>query len=550
MNLDEREFDFVVVGSGAAGLAGAVTAATLGLRVAVIEKSKLVGGTTAKSGGGWWCPTNRHMSDVGVEDSPEEALEYLRACAGDTEPRILEAIINTAPELLRFLEDDAGLTPQNPFPSRGGTSDYRPWHAGARHGGRALYPPRFELKALGDWAPLLSVHTPWMGDRLDYYARKLHLLRDFEYGAYAVEDADIEAVASGTALIGDLLRLCRDKGVAVHVASRARELIVQDGRVVGVEVEQAGSATNFRARGGVLIATGGYAHNPDLVKRWLRRPLRESCEAAENEGDGHLMGIAVGADVANLGDAWWMPHIHMGFEGGGPLNPASLSREDRILPHTLIVNRHGGRFTNEALNYYDFGEQLLEMREGEPCHLPAWLVFDQQGVDRYAMLRLKVGDGAVPEWLHKADTPAELADSIGVPAAALQSTLETFNGFARTGVDEDFGRGESLWDRSWGDDDHQPNCSLGTVEKAPFYAVEVRASALGTKGGLRVDDHARVIRAGIDERVIPGLYAAGNCSSGGPAGSYPGPGSTIGSAMTFGYLAAQDAVAELRGRTA
>lgn len=548
--MDRRDFDFVVVGSGAAGLAGAVTAATLGLSVAVVEKSDLVGGTTAKSGGGWWCPGNHHMAEVGLDDSREEALSYLRACAPDTESRLLEAIVDTAPELLRFLEEQAGLAVQRPWPTRGGTNDYRPWLPGSRHGGRALYPPRFELRDLGEWASLLRVHSPWTGDRLEYYAQKLHLSPPASTSFPSAPNlgAAVEAVSSGTALIADLLRVALARGVAVHVCAPARQLIVEQGRVVGVEVERQGGRDRFMARHGVLMATGGYSHNPELVKRWLRRPLEESCEVAENVGDGHLMGMAVGADVANLGDAWWMPHIHMGFDGGGPLNPASLSREDRVLPHTLIVNRDGVRFLNEAMNYYDFGDQLLEMREAQPRHLPAWLIFDQQGVDRYAMLRLKVGTGGpAPEWLYTADSLEKLGASIGVPQTALLSTVERFNEFARQGVDRDFGRGELGWDRSWADDEHLPNGSLGTVEQAPFYAVEVRASALGTKGGLRVDDRARVIRAGIDESVVEGLYAAGNCSSGGPAGAYPGPGSTIGAAMTFGYLAARDAVRARQG---
>ncbi|MFC8663048.1 FAD-dependent oxidoreductase [Streptomyces sp. NPDC057199] len=544
------DYDLIVVGSGAAGLAGAVTAATLGLSVAVVEKSGLVGGTTAMSGGGWWCPGNHHMGEVGLADSREEALEYLRACAPDTEPRLLDAIVDTAPKLARFLEDEAGVARQNPWPTRGGTNDYRPWLAGSRHGGRALYPPRFEMKALGEWAPKVRLGSVWTGDRLEYYARMLHLVRPSPEtataGASSAQQGDeVEAVASGTALVADLLRVCLAKGVDVHLSTRGRRLLVEEGRVVGIEAERDGGLLRFTARGGVLMASGGYAHNPELIKRWLRRPLEQTCEVAENVGDGHLMGIAAGADVANLGDAWWMPHTHIGFTGSGPMNPASLSREDRVLPHTLIVNRDGVRFVNEALNYYDFGDKLLETWQARPRHLPAWLIFDRQGVERYAMLQMKVGTGPTPEWLKTAGSVEELAHMTGVDAGALVATVTRFNTYALEGVDKEFGRGESGWDKSWADPDHLPNGSLGTVEKPPFYAVEVRGSALGTKGGLRVDDNARVLRAGIEEEAIPGLYASGNCSSGGPVGAYPGPGSTIGSAMTFGHLAARDVARRL-----
>jgi 3-oxosteroid 1-dehydrogenase len=227
------------------------------------------------------------------------------------------------------------------------------------------------------------------------------------------------------------------------------------------------------------------------------------------------MGMAAGAAVAGLGDAWWMPQI-----GGGG------SREDRVVPHTLMVDADGSRFMNEATNYYDAGEAFGTKTGAAPRKHRTWFIFDAQARAKYSVIAAKIG-------MTEAATLQELADKLGTPR--LPAAVERFNGFARAGEDRDFGRGANAWDLAWGDPAHAPNPSLGAVERAPFYALQVTPGALATRGGLRVDAHARVLSA--RGGPIPGLYAAGNCSNGGPTGAYPGPGATIGAAMTFGYLA-------------
>ncbi len=537
--------DLLVLGSGAAGLTGALVAATEGARVTVLEKAALVGGTTALSGGGAWIPCNPHMAEVGVSDSRAEALEYLRACSGEGgDEEILTAIVDHGAPMIEFLEARAGLKFQ-PWPSVGGTIDYRPWLPGAKHGGRTLEVEGFALGALGPWADKLRTDSRLCSEinLLEYYRQVMHLEPP---GSPALRMAgrgsdDVDTYWRGTALAATLLLACLEHGVTVLVETAASRLIFEDGRVVGVHASRQGRPVEFRTRH-VLVATGGYTHNDELKRLWMPTPLVYTCDVESNEGDGHLMGIAAGAQVAGLGDAWWMPHVPMGVHDG--VVNAGGTREDRILPHTMMVNPAGKRFMNEAVNYYDAGESFGRKVGAAPRNYPAWLLFDQEGVDRYAILAFKVPPGDRPEWLHVADSITQLAATIGVDAQTLIASVGRFNGFAQTGVDEDFHRGENPWDRAWGDPRHGPNPSLGTLAKAPFYAVPVYPGCIATRGGLRVDGSARVLSA-ADGTPIPGLYASGNCSNAAAAGAYAGPGATIGPAMTFSYLAALDVLSQL-----
>jgi 3-oxosteroid 1-dehydrogenase len=535
----ERACDLVVIGSGGAGLTGALVAALGGARVILLEKTELVGGTTAMSGGGIWIPCNPRMADVGVSDTREEALTYLRACTGGQgEDEHLVALVDHGAAMVRMLEEQAGIRFQA-WPPIGGAIDYRPWLPGAKQGGRAIEPIGISLSELGPWAERLRTNPLLRGasNKLDYYSQRQHLLPPEVLALPRPDDAHIDIYWHGTALSAWLLRACLAHGVEVLTNSRATRLQLADGRIVAVEVEQDGAAVTIHAPH-LLMASGGYTHNEELKRLWLTRPLDFTCDIEANEGDGHLMGMAVGAQVAGLGDAWWLPHVPLG--GDGVTNLAG-TREDRILPHTLMVNGTGRRFMNEATNYYDCGEKFGAKTGSGPRNFPAWLIFDRQGVERYMLLALKVPQGPAPDWLHVGSSIAELAASIGVDAVALAATIARFNGFARSGIDEDFHRGENPWDRAWGDPEHHPNVSLGTVETPPFYAIPVHPGANATRGGLRVDARGRVLSA-ADGLPIPGLYAAGNCSNGSAAGSYCGPGATLGPAMTFAYLAAREVV--------
>ena len=274
----------------------------------------------------------------------------------------------------------------------------------------------------------------------------------------------------------------------------------------GVHAECDGRSLYLRARAGVLLATGGFAGSEELKRLWLSRPLDASCEVDSNTGDGHLMGLAAGAAVAGLGDAWWMPQIQCGVEPDG--SPAFVgSREDRTVPHVMAVNRDARRFVNEAMNYYDACEAFGTKTGGGPRNNPAWFVFDTQAREKYSVIAGKFPDGEVPPWMAAAGSPAELARS---PRRGrrpcFRATIERFNAFARSGVDEDFGRGVSEWDRAWGDPVHRPNPSLGTLEAAPFYALQIRSGALATRGGLRVSARGEVRSALPPFAPIGGLY--------------------------------------------
>jgi 3-oxosteroid 1-dehydrogenase len=547
----DQEVDFVAIGSGGAACAGAIVAAAEGASVLMLEKTEFFGGTTAVSGGGCRVPLNRHMTEVGVRDSRDDALEYLRASSGGAaDDEMLVALVDNGYKMVEFLEDRAGCAFRS-WPGSGGTIDYRPWLPGSRHGGRTLDAGKVALADLGDWAPKLrrGAQSPWRMDKLLTYAERHHVLapdpnRPTRFGD---PTAPYDHLASGGALMGQLLKATLETGVTILLETPAKQLLVDEGVVVGVRAEHEREPLYVRARYGVLVATGGFSWNEELKRLWLERPLEYACEIEENQGDGHLMGIAIGAQVAGLGDAWWM------MQGAGHTN--------RYTPHTMIVNKRGRRFCNEAINYYDFGTQFGTKRdsaEGRPRNLPAWLLMDSQGTAKYTVLAGVPAQAAqdadaqigglgfrAANKVSMAGSLDELAEQLGIDAAELHKTTERFNEFARSGVDDDFHRGEDGWGIAWGDPNNEPNPSLGTLEKPPFYAVEITSGALATRGGLRVNAKAEVLSAATGG-PIPHLYAAGNSSNGAAPFSYPGPGATVGAGMTFGYIAAMQVVAAMR----
>jgi 3-oxosteroid 1-dehydrogenase len=546
----EREVDFLVLGSGAAGLTAALTAAIEGAKVLVLEKADVVGGTTALSGGGVWIPQNHHMAEAGVEDTREEALTYLRAVAGpEVREDMIERLVDTGPEMVRYLEERGGLS-FRAWPPIGGTLDYRPHLPGAKHGGRPLDPHRVAVADLGEWSSRIRTGpgSAWVWDKFEFYTRHLHAAPpdqgrtvhqrtfvDVGNVDYA-KPTTFEYFANGTALVAQLLRGCLRHGVEILTSVRARELVVEDGRVVGARATTKDGERAFAGRHGVMLATGGFEFNDELKSLFLDRPLEFCPGASSNEGDGHLMGFAVGAMPANLADAWWCPVIPIGEDSPEP-GDAVLSREERALPHTMIVNARGERFVNESTNYYDITE-AFGTRNNMRRNLPAWLILDQQFRDKYALLRSAPPPRVEgrPSWLTTADTLEELAERVGIDRDGFLTQVERFNRFAEQGLDPDFHRGESRWDVEWGDPTHTPNPALGTIAKPPFCAISLRPGALATKSGLNIDRDGRVLSAADPCSPIPGLYAAGNVSANAVPYAYTGPGSTLGPAMTFAYV--------------
>ena len=529
--------DVVVVGSGAAALAAAVSASAGGAQVAVLERSETFGGTTAVSGGVAWIPNNHHMGEVGASDSREDALVYLRRLSlGKIDDRLLETFVDTAPEAIRFLEEKTPLRFRAlKYP------DYHPEFPGGKRCGRSLDPELFDGNQLGELRKAVrpSAHVPGPISIADTEAG-IDLL-DFNLIAERMQKG---LMAGGNALVAALLKACADRKLELRLRTRARRLFVRDGAVVGVSAEQEGRALKVGARRGVILASGGFEWNPELCRQFLRGPLEASASPPNNEGDGLLMAMEVGAALGNMAEAWWMPLCRIPGEEYGGRDLYRLTLRERTLPGSIIVNRGGRRFVNEAHNYNDIGRSFhtFDPVAFEFPNVPAWLIFDHQYKSRYPLMTVFPGD-PIPTWLPQAPTLRELASGQGIDADALEATIARFNEHARRGEDPDFRRGASVYDHYNGDGS-RPGAlaTLGPIETPPFYALRLYAGALGTKGGPRTNEKAQVLN--VRGEIISGLYAAGNAMAGITGMAYGGAGGTIGPALTFGYIAGKTASAE------
>jgi 3-oxosteroid 1-dehydrogenase len=349
----------------------------------------------------------------------------------------------------------------------------------------------------------------------------------------------------GRALIAPLRIGLQDAGVPVLLNTALTDLYYEDGVVRGVYVRdmtgpEAADPTLIRVRRGVILGSGGFEHNEQMRVKYQRGPITTdwTVGAKANTGDGIAAAEKLGAALELMEDAWWGPTV--------PLEGAPwFALSERNSPGSIIVNMSGQRFMNESMPYVEACHRMYGgeygQGDGPGENIPAWLVFDQQYRDRFIFAGLQPGQRIPKKWLEsgvivKADTLEELATITGLPTQAFADTVKRFNGFARSGVDEDFHRGESAYDRYYGDPRNKPNPNLGELTHPPYYAAKMVPGDLGTKGGIRTDVHGRALRD--DGSVIEGLYAAGNVSSPVMGHTYPGPGGTIGPAMTFGYLAA------------
>ncbi len=535
------EVDVVVIGTGAAGVTAALAAHAGKARVAVLEKSNRVGGTTAVSGGVVWVPNNRHMAKVGISDSLDEAIAYVtRLADGRSDAALIRRYLETAPEMIEFIE---GNTPVA-FTALGRYPDYHPEFSGGKPGGRSLDAGLFDTNTLGPWkdklrrSPVFGMTAMSVTEATDWGVFSAPAKLPFGLLAKRYKQG---LVCYGGALTGGLLKGLLDRGIEPMLSTPVRELIVEDDRVVGVRAERDGKDFLIAARRGVVLATGGFEWNPELVQRFLGGPLTHPNSPPGNDGDGLKMAMSLGADLGNMSEAWWCPAMSIPGEeyDGKPLYRGDFAT--RSLPHSIIVNRRGARFVDEAHNYNDMMKAFFAFDpvDYDRPNLPAWTIIDAQYLEKYALLTYVPGM-PIPDWLVRADTLEELAGLIGVDARGLVATVARFNRFAVEGSDPDFGRGASVYDRFYGDP-AAANPNLGTLEKAPYYAIQVHPGAIGTKGGPRVNRDAQVLR--VDGAPIAGLYAAGNVTAGVTGSGYPGAGATIGAAMTFGYLAGRHASA-------
>lgn len=529
----EQHYDLVVVGSGAAGLTAAATAAESGLEVLVLEKSALLGGTSAVSGGMLWIVENHYAARDGVTDTKAAGREYVSAVSlGRGRDELFEAAVENGADMLRYLEEKLGVgfIFLNNFP------DYRQDLPGAANGGRTVEPQLFNYREeLGELAEYI---------RTD--GRHPYTMQEYEtWGAFTKfpwdemeERMESGVAAKGHALVAMLVAACQRYGVTFAVEARGKRLVTDNQQVTGVLLEDGQEIS----AGSVMLSSGGFEWDHELADSMLASRLYTMCSPPSNTGDGLKMAQRIGAATRGTREAWWAPmSITGGMRDGAPIG--SLLRFERQGPGSIMVNRHGQRFANEAQNYNDLARclQSWDSTNNQTLNTPAHVVFDQSYLERYGILDHRAGQ-PTPEFLIEADSLEELAEKINVPATALVATVERFNEMAIEGVDEDHGRGNSEYDRYWGDKDCPwPNPSLGPLQYGAYYALEVVNGAFGTSGGVGTDGQARVVD--VDGQPISGLYAAGNVADSPYASGYPGAGATLGPLMTMAYLAGQDVVA-------
>lgn len=518
------EADVVVLGTGGAGLAAALTAATNGATVAVYEKAATVGGTTAVSGGITWIPAHDRLA--GAELSVSDALKYLEAQSlGAMDRELVETFVRTGPAMLDYLEQHSDLR----FEIAEGFPDYKPELPGGRPGGgRSLNAKPFDLATLGEWHDRITAFP------LDFSNVGIDAETKARIHA-TVDDSLAEPCVAGTALVAGLLKGLLDLGITPVTEARAVELIGSAEGITGVRINHDGKDIDVRARHGVILGTGGFEWDPQLVDAYLRGPMRGAVSPPNNTGDGLRMAMAHGADLANMGEAWWVPIVQIpGDTLGG--RPRSRSvRLERTRPRSIIVNRAGRRFLNEAGEYNSMAGPFhhLDPRAGY-LNDPAWIVFDAQHLKRYGFLGVDP-DGPAPDWFNESATLDDLGTKLGIDPDGLARTIADWNTNVADENDPDFGRGASAYDGYWGDPSAATPAlqTLGPLDTAPFYAVPVAVGAMGTKGGPRTDRDGRVLH--VSGKVIPGLFAAGNAMAGVTGKAYGGAGGTLGPAMTFGY---------------
>lgn len=548
--------DLVVVGSGAGALTAAVTAAELGLDTLVIEKGHLWGGTSATSGGTLWIPCTRHMARAGTEDSPEEAFGYLKALIGDdvTESK-LRAYVANAKEMLHFLEDTCGskfrsvkyadyhmdlpgakeYRSHEPLPIYAGAlgDDYstlQPMHQAAQAFGRVNW-------TIGEARPMITRRPGWLWNTFKVMSR---YYLDLPQRYRTARDRRLTA---GNSLLGQLRRAVNERKVPVKLGVGLEDLITDGDKVVGVRVDYLGQSRAIVARRGVVLAAGGFERNQSMREDNLRTDGTTSAlwsgSQANNTGDAIRAAKRIGAQLEFMDSAWWAPAIRLGDE-----DRARPMFVERALPGCMIVNGQGKRYMNESASYHVAGGEMMRLHSDTCSTIPSWFIFDARYRSQYAVGPILPGPPAMDrtikrsmrDVLRKGDTVAKLAAAINVPVDVLEATFARFNEHAVKGEDPDFSRGVNGYDRYYGDPRSTPNPCLAPLEKAPFYAIRIFPGDIGTKGGVLTDENG----CALDEhnRPIKGLYAIGNTSASVMGRTYPGAGTTLGPAMTFGYLAA------------
>lgn len=552
------EADVIIVGSGAGGLTAAIVAAKAGLDVIVLESTPWFGGTTALSGGGVWIPANHHQGELGVSDTREEADTYLHAALGNLyDAAKVGTYLENAPKMLSYLEANSEvLLTASTIP------DYVPGAPGWKTG-RCLLTADYDGRKLGEWLARLRMPIREMGlfDSMQISPLDAFTMQGWNkslgafaatmkrIGRYAVDRLTWGRgtnLANGNALAGRLLKSAVDAGVTLMNNTRARH-IVMDGDIAAgiVATGPDGAELTFNARRGVILASGGFGANAEMRRKYLpQADAGWSLQPEGSQGDGITIGEEAGGSVneGNVANGIWVPASAFKRKDGTLAKFPSLFF-DRHCPGSILVDAATGkRFVNESFHYQNFGEVTREKGITK-----IWMINDVVAVRKYGMGMVKPAPFPIRPWVEKgyiieAPTIGALAEKIGVDRAALEKTVSDFNTYADAGHDPEFKRGDDYYSAYMGDFMHKPNPALGALRTAPFYALEIRPSDLSTLAGLNTNEKAQVLRQ--DGAPIPGLYAVGLDNNTMMRGRYPGGGSSLGPAMTFGYIAAHDLAAQ------
>ncbi|CAN7611929.1 FAD-dependent oxidoreductase [Phenylobacterium sp. LjRoot225] len=550
----DEMFDWVVVGSGAGSMSSALVMRQAGKSVVILEKTKFVGGTTAKSGGVMWIPNNRFMKAAGEDESAEKALAYLDAVCGDSpetpgtsRDRRL-AYVAEAPKMIDFLVDQ-GIALE-----RGSTywPDYYDELPGGCKTSRCVVAAPFNKRELGGWEAKLRKGFLEVPARLDdgmklaFVKKSWEIQKIFAKIAFDVVMGKITGkhwVTAGAALQGRMLQAALKAGVDVRIETPVRELIVEGGKVLGVVAEKDGKPWRVGARLGVLVNAGGFAQNQAMRDKYMPGTRSEWSNTPEGDtGELHVELERIGGVLAQMDQMVGYQTSRSPTFATDYVKPAGQSLTGR--PGAILVDQTGVRYLNEGGSYELFCETMLKRNETVPA-VPSWAIFDQTYAEEYQVSGGWVGKHKKPPgwaetgYLKQGETIEELATKIAVDPAVLRATISRWNSFVDKGVDEDFGRGAREYDKWLGDPFHRPNPSLGRIDHAPYYAVEMVPGDVSTYGGVLIDTKARVLTA--DGAPIEGLYACGVTTASIMGGVYPGAGASVGPSMTFGYIAAKHA---------
>lgn len=555
----DAEFDVLVIGTGASGMATAVTAASQGLKVLVVEKGALYGGTTARSGGWLWVPGTHLATEQGIHETPGAAKAYLKD-QGSThydEARV-DAFLENGPKAIEFFTSKTCLQFDMPpvFP------DYHAEAPGGTQGGRSMVTRPFDARQLGDKVKTLAPPVPELtvfgmmlgsGKELWHFLRAFKSVESFLYVAkrFGLHFLDVlrhgrgMTLTNGNALAGRLAKAGMDLGIPVWLNSPAQKLIMQGDTVVGAVIAHEGQSVEVRVRRGVVLAAGGFPHDIERRKQLFpHAPTGHehfTPSPTLNTGDGLRLGESargwVDPTIPNAA-AWCPTSLVPRPDGSTGVMPHFI---DRAKPGVIAVAADGHRFSNEAFSYHDFVQDLVKAcKQRNLSEVMCWLICDhhhlrEYGLGAVAKFPLPIGRHLRSGYLQRADTLAQLAQTIGVPEQALVQEVATFNQDAPGGVDSKFGKGSTAYNRYQGDSLVQPNPCMAPIAQGPFYAIRVVVGEIGTFAGLSTDAACRVLTQ--DRQVVPGLYAVGNDAASVMGGNYPGAGITLGPAITFGYVA-------------